>query len=139
MEPTNQSLDQSQRAHEPTAPLGAAELLARLTKEAEPKENDSEEAIWNRQRAAAETAMIFELKDSRAFNWFFEEFVVKPYAEAFEALRDVHTEDLTKARTEYLALKKARIGLIEREIIHRQQLDVDDPEIARLREKLSVL
>jgi hypothetical protein len=104
---------------------------------------DSPEAIENRQRAANETSMIFELKDNRAFQWFEREFIQTAYAEAFAKLRDPNLrlpeESLQNIQMTYVALRKVRVGMLEREIIHRELLDPNDSALPRLREKLAAL
>lgn len=127
------SLDQSQRAAEPTPRVNPNTLVGRL-KGAERVQDNDEAAAENRARAAAEISMIFELKDSTAFKWFEEEFIDKPYRASFDALRDPSTpiEELPTVRARYAALKAVKIGIIEREIAHRDQLDPNDPERLRL-------
>jgi hypothetical protein len=138
-------MDQSQKAAEPLKPVPTATLVRVLNSpEADPgSAQDSPEAQDNRQRASNEISMIFELKDSRAFQWFMREFIESAYQQAFDELRnpalrqkDVKLEDV---QTRYVALRQVRVGMVEREIAHREQLDPNDEEIKRLREKLASL
>lgn len=133
-------LDPSQRAAEPLKPIKTSVALRQLSQEP-PKPSDSPEAKENRLRASAEVSMIFELKDLVAFQWFEKEFIDKAYRNAFDALRSPHVkpEDLPKLQTTYVALRKVKAGLIEREIAHRELLDPTDDQLATLRETLSRL
>ena len=138
-------LDPSQRAAEPLQPVAPSVALKRLSlaemEGTEPDPNESDEAVSNRQRAAAEISMIFELKDSVAFQWFEREFIDAAYSRAFEALRSPHVkpEELPKLQTTYLALREVKAGMIEREIAHRELIDPHDEQVTELREKLARL
>ncbi len=139
-------LDPSQKPAEPLQPVKPSVALKRLAIDEAAKEIESSEqpeAIENRQRAAAEISMIFELKDSSPFNWFMREFVDKPYQEAFDKLRDPRLlrkdESLEIIQQRYVALRAVRVGMIEREIAHREQIDPNDEQISELRRLLSSL
>jgi hypothetical protein len=133
-------MDPAQKPAEPIAKIKPSDLVRQiLSPEADPA--DSPEAKENRARAGAEISMIFELKDSVAFKWFEKEFIDGPYRRAFDELRSpyVKPEDLPKLQTTYVALRAIKVGMLEREITHREQIDPNDVEIARLRAELSRL
>lgn len=127
--------DQSQKAAIPTTRISVAELVRGLS--GGPRSNSLAKEE-NQKRAADQLSMIEELQKSSAFKWFFAEFVDKPYRDAFEKLRSPYTEfaDLPKVQTTYTALAAVRRGLLEREIVHREQLQPDDPALPALRDKL---
>jgi hypothetical protein len=134
-------MDPSQVAAVPLEPVQMSVLASKLRDpfpgiDIEPASN---EALENQTRARGEIASIFELKDNRAFQWFETEFIDKPYQEAFEALRSPYTKaaDLAVVQLTYVTLRKIKVGLIEREIAHREQLDPNDALIPQLRERLS--
>lgn len=95
----------------------------------------------NRANAARELEMIEELLASRAFQWFETEFIDKPYAASFEALRSKFTkpEDLASVQQTYVALREIKSGCAERELAHRELISPTDPVIAVLRSKLAAL
>lgn len=132
-------MDPSQKAAEPIKQLSVAEL-ASMGKAAE-RVKESATAQENRQLAAQELAMIFELKENRPYKWFEAEFIDKPFQEAREKLRSPETkpEELPVAHQRYLALKEVKAGMLEREIGWRKALDRTDSEIARLQMKLDAL
>jgi hypothetical protein len=132
-------MDPAQKPAEPIKKVEPADLVRQLSVEPDPAE--SPEAKENRARAAAEISMIFELKDSAAYKWFEREFIDGPYRRAFDELRSPHVkqEDLPKLQTTYVALRAIKVGMLEREIAHREQIDPSDVEIARLRDELSRL
>ena len=141
-----EALDPAQRPAEPLPPVKPSVALKRMAMDeaaVEPAPEQSPEAIDNSTRAKAEIATIFELKDSGAFNWFFSEFVEKPYQDAFNKLRDPRLrqkdETLENIQQRYIALREVRIGMLEREIAHREQLDDDDGQIYDLRRLLNSL
>lgn len=131
-------MDPSQKAVEPLEPVEASVLVSRL-RSITPDENKSPEADSNRKQAAAEVSMIFELRDNRAFQWFETEFIDKEYLEAFSKLRSPHTkpEELHDVQVKYIALRAVKVGLVEREIAHRELMNSNDEQIPRLRERLS--
>jgi hypothetical protein len=133
-------MDQAQRAAEPLTPVSPASLIRSL-KTPEEEASESPEAIENRQRAATEIAMIFELKDSRAFQWFVEQFLDSEYGKAFEALRSPYTKhhEIADVQKQYVVLRKVKVGMLEREIAHREQLDPGDEMLPVLRSKLAQL
>lgn len=133
-------MDPSQTAAEPLKSIPMSEILRRFREESPmPEEPASREAAENQTRARAEIASIFELKESRAFQWYEKEFIDKSYQEAFDKLRDSSTksDELVAVRLVYILMRGIKVGLIEREIAHRETLDPADEEIKRLREKLS--
>jgi hypothetical protein len=134
--------DQSQKAAEPLQRVEPAEFIRRLSVElaTQPSE-DSETAKANRARAGNEISMIFELNSSRAFAWFESEFIDKPFREASEKLRNEFTtpSDLPLVKMTYDALKKVKVGVLERHLAHLMQLNPSDAEIPKLRERLSLL
>src|SRR6266404_2278410 len=135
-------MDPSQKAAEPIDVVSPADLVRQLSNpEADPAE--SEEAKDNSKRAVAEISMIFELKESTAFKWFEREFIDRPYQEAFDKLRDPRQrqkdESLESIQTAYVALRAIKVGMLEREIVHREQIDPNDVEIKRLNAKLRSL
>lgn len=139
-----ESMDPAQRAHEPLTPVKPADLIRSL--HAEPtlvEENpDAAQAIAeNRATAASELAMIFELQNSAAHQWFLEQFVSGPFRDASDALKSPNTkpEELATVQTRYVTLRPIMAGIIEREIAHRDQLDPTDQEVFRLRDKLATL
>ena len=135
-------MEQSHKAAEPLKPIKPAALIRALeADEDEMAAQQSPEAEANRQRAASEISMIFELKESTAFKWYQKEFVERLYLHAFNALRspDVKPEDLQKLQTTYLAMREVKAGMLEREITHREQLNPKDEEIPRLRDELARL
>jgi hypothetical protein len=136
-------MDQSQKAAEPIKAVAPATFIREMANPESDPAKDSPEAVENRRRAGAEISMIFELKDSRAFQWFMSEFIDKPYREAFDKLRDPRLrqkeESLETIQTNYVALRAVKAGMIEREIAHREQIDTNDPEVVRLRELLAAL
>lgn len=136
-----ETLDPSQRAAEPIKMVKASDLVRTLKPAVGAAPELSPQAQKNRDRAAAEIAMIFELRDARAFQWFMAEFFDKPFNEASEAYRssDTPEEDLPKVRARYLALKAVKAGIIEREIAHRRMMDPSDAEIFRLEQRLAQL
>lgn len=104
---------------------------------------NSEAAEENRRRAAAEISTIFELNGDRNFQWFIREFIDGPYTKAFDALRSqtmrMEGETLETVQARYVALREVKVGMLEREIAHRELIDPRDEEISRLRERLSRL
>lgn len=137
-------MDPAQRAHEPGRPVKPADLIRTL--HADPvlvEENpDAAQAIAeNRATASAELAMIFELKESVAHQWFLEQFIAGPFRDASDALKSANTklEELAAVQTRYVTLRPIMAGIIEREIAHRDQLDPNDQEVFRLRERLRLL
>src|SRR4051812_14446089 len=97
----DENLDPSQRAAEPVKVIKASDLVRTLKQPpvgAAPQ--ISPQAQQNRDRAAAELSMIFELRDARSFQWFMAEFFEKPFIEASQAYRsdDTSAEDLPKVR-----------------------------------------
>lgn len=138
----DEHLDPSQRAAEPVKLVKAADLVRTLKQPpvgAAP--HISPQAQQNRDRAAAELSMIFELRDARSFQWFMAEFFDKPFIEASQAYRsdDTKDEDLSKVRARYMALKDVKKGILEREIAHRRLMDPNDTEIFRLEQRLAQL
>lgn len=135
-------MDQSQKAAEPLTPVKPSTFV-RQSLQPEPDPNDSPEAQENRQRAAGEISMIFELKDNRAFQWFEKEFIDVAYQEAFDKLRNPtlrqKDESLELIQAQYVVLRKVKAGRLEREIAHRELLDANDEEIALLRSALERL
>jgi len=137
-------LDPSQKPAEPLPPVNPVTVLKRRAlDEIEPEPGEQPEAIDNKQRAANEVAMIFELKDSRAFQWFEKEFIDKPYKEAFDLLRNpkLRQEGVTllDVQAAYVVLRAVKTGVIEREIVHRETIDPGDEMIPVLRQKLDTL
>lgn len=135
-------MDPSQKAAEPLKPVKPAQLIRTMIgNEAEPAK--SAEALDNRKRAADELTMIFELRGSAAFRWFQKEFIDARYQETFDALRDpamrLPGETLECVQARYLALRKVKAGILEREIAHRELISPTDTEIAVLREELARL
>jgi hypothetical protein len=134
-------MDPAQKPAEPIEPLLAGALLRQLNPESDPA--DSEEAKENRAAAAREISMIFELKDLTAFKWFEKEFIDKPYQASFDALRDPRlrekNETLENIQQRYVALRAVKVGMLEREIAHREQIAPNDVEIPRLRAELERL
>lgn len=120
--------------------MSAGELVQKL-KQPETANPVTAEAKRNKERASVEMANILDLQSSRAFEWFFDEFVEKPYRLAFDAFRNPATppEQLGAVRDNYLALRTIRVGFLEREIAHRHQLNKSDTEIPQLEEKLRSL
>src|SRR5882724_3796709 len=119
-------MEQSHKAAEPIHVVSPADLVRQLSNpEADPAQ--SEEAKDNRKRAAVEITMIFELKESSAFKWFEREFIDKPYQEAFDKLRDPKMrekeESFESIQTAYVALRAIKVGMLEREVAHREQMD----------------
>jgi hypothetical protein len=110
---------------------------------AERADVDSEAAHENRLRAAAEISSIFELKANRDFQWFVREFIDKGYDEAFRKLRmpnaRMEGETLESVQMTYAALREVKVGMLEREIAHRELLNPRDEEIPRLRTLLDRL
>lgn len=141
----SQDPEQSRRAAEPLPSLSPKELIRNLGLEeaAQPEEELSDEAKENRLRAAKEISLIFELHNSRAFEWFEKEFIDKPYWEARRKLMgwvsDFKPGELEKTQVTYAALKQVKVGMLEREIAHREQINPNDEQIAILREKLALL
>jgi hypothetical protein len=138
----DEHLDPSQRAAEPVKVIKASDLVRTLKQPpvgAAPQ--ISPQAQQNRDRAAAELSMIFELRDARSFQWFMAEFFEKPFIEASQAYRsdDTPEEDLPKVRARYMALKTVKAGILEREIAHRRLMDPSDAEIFRLEQRLAQL
>jgi hypothetical protein len=138
--PEPEQLDPSQRAAVPLKPMSPGELLHKL-KAPETHNPTTPEGKKNKARASAEMASIIDLQGSRAFEWFFDEFIEKPYRLAFDRYRSPSTpeEQLVTARADYLALRTLRVGMLEREIAHRRQLDKNDLQISVLEEKLRAL
>jgi hypothetical protein len=134
-------MDPSQRPAEPLQPVDARTLIRNL-QGAEPID-DSPEAENNRMRAAAEISAIFELNKDRNFQWFMREFIDRPYNAAFDALRNPlmrqKDDTLEVIQAKYVALRDVKVGMLEREIAHRELLNPRDEEIPRLRERLSRL
>jgi hypothetical protein len=134
-------MDPSQRPAEPLQPVDARTLIRNL-QGAEPID-DSPEAENNRMRAAAEISAIFELNKDRNFQWFMREFIDRPYNAAFDALRNPlmrqKDDTLEVIQAKYVALREVKVGMLEREIAHRELLNPRDEEIPRLRERLSRL
>lgn len=131
-------LDPSQKAAEPLKPVKPADLARTVNAKQEavsPEEKD------NRENAANEVSMIFELNSSVAFRWFEAEFIDRPFRDAFEALRTpgIKAEDLPAIQQKYMSLRAVKVGIIEREISHRDLLDPNDSMIPVLREKLARL
>lgn len=88
--------------------------------------------------------MIEELRNSAAFKWFEAEFIDKPYAASFDALRDqVSPQEaapvLAYRQTRYVAFKSVKTGMIEREIVHLKRVSPSDPAIAALTQYLRTL
>lgn len=138
----DENLDPSQRAAEPIKTVKASDLVRTLKSPAVGAPPQlSPQAQQNRDRAAAELSMIFELRDARSFQWFMAEFFDKPFIEASQAYRsdDTAEEDLSKVRARYMALKAVKAGIIEREIAHRRLMDPSDAEIFRLEQRLAQL
>lgn len=140
----NQDPEQSRRAAEPLPSLSSKELIRSLgLEEAAQPEEVSEEAVANRQHAATEISMIFELHNSRSFEWFEHEFIDKPYWEARRKLmtvgHSIELGELSRIQITYAALKQVKVGMLEREISHREQINQNDEQIAILRERLSLL
>jgi hypothetical protein len=138
----DEHLDPSQRPAEPLKTVKAGDLVRTLKQPpvgAAPRLTADEQR--NRDRAAAELSMIFELRDARAFQWFMAEFFDKPFREASEAYRSPTTDeaDMPKVRARYLALKEVKSGILEREINHRRKMDPNDTEIFRLEQQLAQL
>lgn len=140
-----QDPEPSRRAAEPLQSLSPKELIRSLgLKEATQPEGEelSPEAKENRLHAAKEISLIFELRNNRAFEWFEHEFIDKPYWEARRGLMNVAEADrgdLPRIQTTYAALKQVKIGMLEREIAHREQINPNDEQIAILRERLALL
>jgi hypothetical protein len=134
--------DQSQRPAEPL-PTVEPRTLIRNLQGAERVATTSVDAEANRLRAAAEIAAIFELNENRTFQWFIREFIDKPYQEAFRKLRlpnaRMEGESLEGVQMTYSAMREVKVGMLEREIAHRELLNPNDEEIPRLRQKLSLL
>jgi hypothetical protein len=135
-------VDPSQKAAEPLKPVEPKTFVRNLTG-AERVVTDDADAEANRQRAAAEISAIFELKDNRNFQWFMREFIDRQYGEAFQKLRipsaRMENESLESVQMTYSALREVKVGMLEREIAHRELLNPRDEEIPRLRERLSRL
>lgn len=131
-------MDQSQRPAEPVQKLSAGQFIAR-TKGAEAVESAT--AQENRVLAGQELSMIFELNDSRAYQWYEAEFVEKVFQEARDRFLSPDTlpAEMPDARSRYLALKEVKKGMLEREIGWRTYLDPSDQEIGRLQMKLGAL
>lgn len=91
-----------------------------------------------RQSAGNDLRFIFELNQSTAFDWFWRECIEKLFVEARTELHepDSGPDDLRQAKEQFLALRKVRNWMLEREILRRRQLNLKDPEIYRLTKKL---
>lgn len=100
----------------------------------------SPEQEFNEKAASEELALIFELHDSRAFQWFQRECLDNRYRAAEGLLKDPHAkESIEIIRARFFAVREIYIWLLEREIAHRETANSDDAEIVRLREKLALL
>lgn len=126
--------EQSQQPATPTTRISDAALARSIMK----KTPGPPAAEANDKLAADELGMIEELQRSSAFRWFFAEFVEKYYQIAFDELRSEHVKPEAMSRTQitYWAMKKIRVGILEREITWRAKLDPNDPVLPSLREKL---
>lgn len=107
------------------------------------KVDESATAAENRAIAGEELTSIWELKESKAFQWFESEFIDRPFLLASEKLRGIielePNETLKQAQTTYRALREVKSAIIERELSWRRLLDANDPEIEKLQMKLGAL
>jgi hypothetical protein len=137
-----EELDQSQRPAEPIQQISPGELSRRL-KEPGLEIADSGTAKENRENAAAEISSIFQLQGDPNFQWFVKTFIDPEYDKAFAALRNPavrqpgETLELVQAR--YVALREVKVGMMERELAHRELLDPNDQQIAKLRQEIDRL
>jgi hypothetical protein len=137
-----EDLDQSQRPAEPIQQISPGELSRRL-KEPGMEVADTVTARENREHAASEISSIFALQGNPDFQWFVREFIDPEYDKAFAALRNPavrqpgETLELVQAR--YVALREVKVGMMERELAHRQLLDPNDQEVLRLRKEIDRL
>lgn len=137
-------LDPSQRAAEPTPTGSLGDLRGAERVELANKPGQNADTVKaNDLRAAAELAMINELKQSAAFQWFEAEFIDKPYAASFDALRaEATTEDdafWRRINAKYVALREVKSGMIQREIVHLKRISPIEPAIAALTQHLRTL
>lgn len=134
-------MDQSQIAAEPLKSVSPTQFIKEFVNPETQPDPNSPEAVENRARAAQEISMIFELKDLVSFKWFIAEFIDKPYRAAFDALRDPRlrqdNETLENIQQRYVALRAVRVGMLEREIAHREQITPNDSFLHALREQLN--
>jgi hypothetical protein len=138
-----EDLDQSQRPAEPIQSITPGELSRRMREPGLEVAEISEDAQANRDHASQEISSIFRLQGDPDFQWFMREFVNPEYDKAFAALRNPAMrqpgESLELVQARYLALREVKIGMLERELGHRELLDPNDQEVFRLRQEIDRL
>lgn len=110
------------------------ELLRNLLSQETVSKVPDEKRRW----AGDELSSIFALKNSADYQWFVRECLEPRYKEAIDHLVGGADTMLVTHRHEFLAARAARNFLTEREILARKTLNENDPEIARLTEKLTL-
>lgn len=125
----------------PTPPVSDAHLASTLKPTTLAVAATATVAEENLKNAADQLAMIIELRNLPAFQWFEESFITKPYRDARAKLLGplAPDEDLSLIKSRFEGLQHVARGVLERELAHRQKIDPRDPEIARLREKLAAM
>lgn len=132
-------MDPSQKAAEPLKPASNSDFAVSLNRGITPTSTEAEKR--NREHAGEELSAIWHLRDNKQFQWFWRECIEKQLREAKDAYHDeqLSPESANTFRTKYLALRRVARWLLDREIEHRRLINPHDTEIARLREKISLL
>lgn len=136
------NLDEPQAATPLRRPSDKSVVKGLETAQSNPSQpvEKSEAQLENEKTAGEELALIFELSDSRAFQWFKTNCLDEKYREAEGLLKNEHAKQTIEViRARYFAVKDIYVWLIEREIAHRETTNPQDAEILRLREKLATL
>lgn len=129
------ALDQAQTPAAPTPPGTDADIARAVAQK--PTVQDE-----NRKLAADELTMISELRGMTAFQWFEEEFIMKPYRQARVKVLAEHLapgEDPVAIKNRFNGLKAVATSFLEREAHWREKLDKTDPEAKRLRDLLATM
>lgn len=101
----------------------------------------SPEKQRNLDKAVHDLAAIISLQENPDFRWFWKESVAKEYGEARDAYMspDTKRDELADARVRYLTAKTIYGFLMTQERDMRRAINVNDPEVPRLSEKIALL